>query len=112
MTVNEEPGIIKEFRELYDYVCLLGRNINQIHHRLENIEKTIDEVNTNLTNGITENTAEISNIKENMVNKYEFNDFVKKLKASIGEMLPPLPVIANDQTATGENTQDTEQQAE
>ena len=109
---NEEPGIIKEFRELYDYVRLLGRHINQIHHRLENIEKTINEVTTNLRNGIMENTAEISNIKENMVNKYEFNNFVEKLKGSIGEMLPPLPITENDFPATGENTQDTDQQVE
>ena len=109
---NEEPGIIKEFRELYDYVRLLGRHINQIHHRLENIEKTINEVNTNLRNGITANTVEISNIKENMVNKYEFNDFVDKLKGSIGEMLPPLPETVDDQTVSGENTQDPELQVE
>ena len=31
---DREPGIIKEFRELYEYVRLMGEHINQIHSRL------------------------------------------------------------------------------
>ena len=41
--LNEEPKLIKEFRELYDYVRLMGEHINQIHNRLENIEKNIKD---------------------------------------------------------------------
>lgn len=109
---NEEPVIIKEFRDLYNYVRLLGTNINHIHRRLENIEKTINDVGTNLRNAIMENTAEISNIKEDMINKNEFYNFVERLKGSIGEMLPPLPTIQKNQIATGETIKDTEEQAE
>ena len=47
-----------------------------------------------------------------IINKYEFNTFVEKLKGSIGEMLPPLPETENDQTVIREPTQDTELEVE
>ena len=88
---DREPGIIKEFRNLYDYVRLMGEHITQIHSRLERIEQNLTETSTSLRNSIMGNAAEITNIKESMVNKYELGGFIEKLKASVGEELPPLP---------------------
>jgi hypothetical protein len=88
---EREPGIIKEFRSLYDYVRLMGEHINQIHSRLERIERNLTETSTSLRNSLMGNAAEITNIKESMVNKYELGGFIEKLKASVGEDLPPLP---------------------
>lgn len=90
---ENEPNIIKEFRNLYDYVVLMGRHINGIHNRLETIEENIKEINSNHSNFIRENSAEMAIIKENMVNKDEFNNFIEKMKVSIGETLPPLPTV-------------------
>lgn len=90
---ENEPNIIKEFRNLYDYVVLMGRHINGIHNRLEMIEENIKEINSNHSNFVKENSAEMTIIKENMVNKYEFNNFIEKMKVSIGETLPPLPTV-------------------
>ena len=88
---DEEPNLIKEFRELYDYVRLLGKHINIIHDRLEKIDTTVNELSVTHGNSIKENAMEIAIIKENLVDKNEFNDFIEKLKISFSETLPPLP---------------------
>jgi DNA anti-recombination protein RmuC len=103
---DREPGIIKEFRELYEYVRLMGEHINQIHSRLEKIEKDMNEISSSHQNAITENAAELKNVKENMVNKYELDDFVEKLKASVGESLPSLPFLTNKQPQVDEVSED------
>ena len=91
MSESNEPNIIKEFRNLYDYVVLMGRHINGIHSRLATIEESLKEISANHSEYVRENTAEMNIIKENMVDKDEFNSFVEKMKVSIGEELPPLP---------------------
>jgi len=71
----------------------MGKHINQIHTRLEKIESSINEINTSHSDFIRENLSELSNIRETMVSKEEFGDFVEKMKISLGEMLPPLPAL-------------------
>lgn len=93
--LDEEPKLIKEFRELYDYVRLLGTHVNTIHSRIEKIEATINELNVTHGNSLKENATEIAVIRENMVDKNEFNDFIEKLKTSFSETLPPLPPTEN-----------------
>lgn len=93
---ENEPNIIKEFRNLYDYVVLMGRHINGINNRLEAIEESIKEINSNHSDFVRENTAEVTMIRENMVNKHDFNSFIEKMKVSIGETLPPLPALARE----------------
>lgn len=107
---NSEPTIIKEFRELYDYVRLLGDHINLIHTRLEKIETNINEISVSQSNSIRENSLEISNIRNNMVNKHELNEFIDKLKASVGEMFPPLPILASEQVSVEKSSQKTSEQ--
>ena len=97
---SNEPSIVKEFRVLYDYVCNLGRCINQVHDRLEKIQKSLNELSSNQSTLVEENTADIRTIRETMVNKDEFNNFIEKMKVSLGEMLPPLPPIAEDTPLT------------
>ena len=50
--------------------------------------------------------VELKNVKENMVNKYELDDFVEKLKASVGESLPSLPFLTNKQPQVDEVSED------
>jgi len=103
---DREPGIIKEFRELYEYVRLMGEHINQIHTRLDKIDRNINEVSSSHRNAIMENTAEIKEMKENMVNKYELDDFIEKMKASVAETLPSLPLLADKRPPVSEVTED------
>ena len=93
---ENEPNIIKEFRNLYDYVVLMGRHINGIHERLETIEENIKEINSNHSNFVRENSTEMTLIRENMVNKNEFNNLIEKMKVSIGEALPSLPTLVKE----------------
>jgi uncharacterized protein YdcH (DUF465 family) len=103
---DREPGIIKEFRELYEYVRLMGEHINQIHSRLDKIERDINEISTSHRSAISENAADLKKVKENMINKYELSDFVEKLKASVGETLPSLPLLANKSPQVDEAIED------
>ncbi len=103
---EREPGIIKEFRELYEYVRLMGEHINQIHTRLDILDRNINEVNSSHRTAIMENTAEIKEMKENMVNKYELDDFIEKMKASVAETLPSLPLLATKRPQVSEVTED------
>ena len=97
---DSEPNIIKEFRGLYDYVRRMGESIIQIHDRIEKLEKSINEIKSNNSNYIRDSTLEITNIKENMVNKHEFSDLIEKMKASMSEKLPPLPTIVKETSST------------
>ena len=90
---EDEPKIIKEFRGLYEYVRLMGEHINQIHDRLDKLEKNIADIVLSQRNYALDNTREISNLRENMVNKNEFNEFMNKMKSSMGELLPTLPTL-------------------
>jgi DNA anti-recombination protein RmuC len=101
---DREPGIIREFRELYEYVRLMGEHINQIHARLEKIERDMNEINATHRSAITQNAAELRTVKEQMINKYELDDFVEKLKASVGEALPSLPSLATKPPSVAEGT--------
>ena len=103
---ENEPNIIKEFRNLYDYVVLMGRHITGIHNRLETIEENIKEINSNHSNFVRENSAEMAIIRENMVNKDEFNNFIEKMKVSIGETLPPLPTLLKETLPVEESSQE------
>lgn len=103
---ENEPNIIKEFRNLYDYVVMMGRHINGIHNRLETIEASIKEINSSHSNFVKENQEEIAIIKENMVNKDEFNSFIEKMKVSVGEALPTLPTLAKEEPRVEEHSQE------
>jgi hypothetical protein len=103
---RDEPPLIKEFRELYNYVILMGRHITEIHNRLGRIEESIKEINASHSSFARENSAELANIMEQMVNKTEFNDLVEKMEKSMGEMLPPLPTLTREQPRTAEGTQE------
>jgi len=103
---DSEPNLIKEFRGLYDYVRLMGEHVNQIYSRLEAIEKNINEISSSHRRYVMENKAEITNIRENMVNKSEFSTFIEGLRSSMGETLPPLPTLVKEPTATAKISQE------
>jgi histone deacetylase complex regulatory component SIN3 len=90
---NREPALVKEFRELYNYVYDVGKYVNLIYQRLEKIEAMIDEISTKFDERTTANRGDIAEILEKMLTKAEFNDFVEALRGNIEEKLPSLPEI-------------------
>jgi len=88
---EREPGIIKEFRSLYDYVRLMGEHINQIHSRLERIERSIAEMSTKHDASIRANRRELGEVKDLIATKQEVYDLLHELNNSITGMLPVLP---------------------
>jgi hypothetical protein len=108
-STDQEPPIIKEFRELYDYVRLLGQHVKLIHNRLEQIETLVNEVNTTQNTSIQENSVEIANIREYMVHKVDLNEFKQKMKASLGEFYPSLPSLFVEEGSTSSQSENGEQ---
>ena len=92
-TQNREPALVREFRELYNYVYDVGKYVNLIYKRLENIEGMIDEISTKFDERTTVNRGDIAEILEKMLTKSEFNAFVDALRGNIEEKLPSLPDI-------------------
>jgi histone deacetylase complex regulatory component SIN3 len=92
-TENHEPALVREFRELYNYVYDVGKYVNLIYKRLEKIETMIDEISTKIDDRTTANRRDISEILEKMFTKSEFNEFTEALRGNIEEKLPSLPEI-------------------
>lgn len=106
---QREPALVKEFRDLYDYVFELGRHVTLVYKRLENIEIRLKEISVKFNESTTENRDEIENMREKMFTRSEFDDFVGGLRAKVDEALPSLP---ESQPTTYESTEATSQQIE
>lgn len=80
--------------ELADYVKRVGEHINLVYKRLEEIEGKLNSLSgeiSELKAAIGTNKADIDSLRESVVSKSEFDDFVKKLTESFRELLPPVP---------------------
>jgi hypothetical protein len=64
IAIDQEPLIITEFRELCDYVRLLGQHVQLLHTRLEQLETLITEVDSHQQTAIQEHTLEIAKIRK------------------------------------------------
>ena len=107
---QREPALVKEFRDLYDYVFELGKHITLIYKRLEHIEIRLKEISVEFNESSTVNQKEIVDIKEKMFTKSEFDDFLGGLKAKVEDTLPLLPEsqLANFETSELTSSQETE----
>ena len=93
--------------ELEDYVRRLGEHINLMYSKLNEIEKKLEESEDKmkdtensferLLTGIANNTDAISNLRENSVQKLEFEEFVGRLTESLRNLLPPIPEVAEEE---------------
>ena len=92
-TQNNEPALLREFRELYNYVYDGGKYVNIIYKRLEKIETMIEDISTKIDERTTANRSDISEILEKMFTKSQFNEFIEELRGNIEEKLPSLPKI-------------------
>ncbi|MFH0748446.1 MAG: hypothetical protein V1915_00775 [Candidatus Bathyarchaeota archaeon] len=85
---------------LEDYVRDVGKYLKRVDEHVKFIYSTIDEINkkiketedavARLRTESTENTNTIINLKENTVQKLEFEDFVGRLTESLKNLLPTL----------------------
>ena len=86
--------------ELEDYARRLGEHINLIHSNLNEINKKIKDTEdalARLKDETANNSDVISNIKENTVQKLEFDEFVDRLTESLRDLLPPIPRRTEDE---------------
>lgn len=93
---ENESGFVKEFKEVYDYMHLIGEHVRLIQIRLEKIEKDIDEITSAQGRYISENRSEMTGIKESVVYKNDFSNLKEKLEIGEGGILPPLPKLARE----------------
>ncbi|UCH37173.1 MAG: hypothetical protein JSV76_05675 [Candidatus Bathyarchaeota archaeon] len=84
--IAQDPPIIQEIRELYDYVRLLGQHVKLLHNRLEQIETVITEVDSNHKTSIQENSLELAKIREHVVQQVELNEVIQKMTMDLEEL--------------------------
>ena len=68
---DREPILVREFRELYNYVYDVGRYVNLIYKRLEKIETMIEDVSKKFDERTTVNRKDIAEILEKMLQVLE-----------------------------------------
>jgi hypothetical protein len=86
--------LLQRFRDLREYLCLLGEHINLVHDSIDRIEKNIDEIRNEHRSNIEENQKELQQIKEIMVTKAEVESLLKELNDAVtGAFTPILAVI-------------------
>ena len=81
-TPDKEPAIIHEFRILYDYVRLMGDQVNQLYARIERIEHRIEALNERLGGNVQTHLRDLQRIREIMVRKGEIEALLERLAAS------------------------------
>jgi hypothetical protein len=82
---------LKQFHELHQYVRLIGEHINQIHTRLDTIDRAIHDMMTEHKMFIETNKTELERIKEIIVSKSEVKRLLQELNNSFKGGLPELP---------------------
>ncbi|MFH0749254.1 MAG: hypothetical protein V1915_05005 [Candidatus Bathyarchaeota archaeon] len=93
---ENDPELVKEWRELYIYVRSLGDQVLRLHNRLETIEKNVEEITAIHRTFFGENKVVLQHIREHMLHKREFGNFVEHLNNSMGGTKPPLPILAKE----------------
>ena len=91
--LNNNAEIISSFRELLNYVCRLGEQINQIYDRLEKIELEIIEAEEELEANISDTRNELKKIKEILITKSELNEVIQKVRKTFEEFTPPKALV-------------------
>jgi DNA anti-recombination protein RmuC len=86
---DQEPAIIKEVRALYDYVKLMGDQVNQMYARIERLETKIRDLSERSRRDVSTNARELAHLREIMVKKEVVTDLFERLAASA----LPLPAI-------------------
>jgi hypothetical protein len=84
--------LLKRFRDLREYMCLLGEHVNLIYSSIDRIEKDMDEMRREHKSAVDENQKELQQIKEIMVTKVEMDSFLKELGDAVTGAFPSISV--------------------
>ncbi|MDQ1281121.1 MAG: hypothetical protein QG670_2385 [Thermoproteota archaeon] len=79
--------------ELLDYIKRVGENINVIYKRLNDLGTRLDALNKEVNNikaTLESDEASMKNLKNSVVMKEEFDDFVKRLTDSFSAVTQPI----------------------
>ena len=87
---NSRVLLLKRFRDLREYMCLLGEHINLIYSSIDQIEKNIDEMRDEHKLSVEENQKELQQIKEIMVTKAEVESLLKELGDAVTGAFPSI----------------------
>ena len=74
----------KYVRALGEHIKSLYAKIGEINNKIEEVDKTITDLRAKLAN----DTNVTSDLKENVVLKSEFDEFVHRLTESLRELIP------------------------
>lgn len=75
-----------------EYVKRLGESINQLYKKIEELEKKLDTVSKEISSikaSAEAEEAETRSLRDSIILKSEFDDFVKQLTQKLSEILPP-----------------------
>lgn len=86
--------LLQRFRDLHEYLSLLGEHINLIHTNLNQIEKNLDEMRSEQKSTIESTTTELEQIKRLMVTKTEVEGLLQELNDVIKGAFPLLTIIS------------------
>ena len=95
-TASSSRGLLlQRFRDLREYLCLLGEHINLIHNSMERIEKNISEMQNQQASTVEQSQKDLQQIKEIMAAKSEVEALLQELneavKGAFPSILSPIP---------------------
>jgi chromosome segregation ATPase len=89
--MSNQDLLLKQLHDLHGYIRLLGEHINQIHSRLDQLERNISEMKSTHTASIEINKTGLEDIKKIIASKAEVNGLFQELNNSLRGSLPTLP---------------------
>ena len=92
--MSNRESLLLRFRELHDYVRLMGEHVNQIHSHLDNIEKKIDEITKEQASSAESAKVEFESLRELMTTKSELEGLLMEINDTIKGALPTLHNLA------------------
>ena len=98
MAIASQDVLLKQFHELHQYVRLIGEHINQIHTRLDTIDRAIHDMMNEHKASTDTNKTELEKIKEIIVSKSEVTQILQELNNSFKGVLPELPEPEPDES--------------
>ena len=102
--ISNQDLLLKQLNDLHRYIHLLGEHINQIHGRLDQLERNISEMNSIHTASIETNKTELENVMKVITFKREVNGLFQKLNSSLTGFLPTLPIQTVEEPEVEEET--------
>lgn len=77
----------KYLKRVDEHIKFIYSSIEEINKKIKSIEKTVEQLQTETT----DNTSAVATLKENTVQKLEFEEFVSRLTEGLKNILPTLP---------------------